>query len=118
LNVLLDHNVPVQLISFLSNHTVRTAAQEGWDALLNGDLLMAANAYFDVFVTCDQNIVHQQRLTGRALAIVAVSTNIWPVIKADPARITQAIDAARAGTYQAVNYPRPPLRRRLYPSTS
>jgi hypothetical protein len=118
LNVLLDHNVPVQLIGFLSNHTVRTAVQEGWDALSNGDLLTAANARFDVFVTCDQNIIHQQRLAGRGIAVVAVNTNTWPVIRADPGRITQAVDTARAGTYQQVNYARPPRRRRPYPPPS
>jgi hypothetical protein len=115
LNVLFDHNVPVQLISVLSNHTVRTAAQEGWDALSNGDLLAAASSQFDVFVTCDQNIVHQQRLSSRSIAIVAVNTNIWPVIRTDPSRITRAVDAATTGGYQAVDYPRPTLRRRPYP---
>jgi hypothetical protein len=116
MDVLLDHNVPVPLVELLHGHAVRTAVQEGWDALSNGKLLAAAGARFDVLVTCDQNIVHQQNLSGRTIAIVAVSTNLWPVIRADPDRVKRAVDAATAGSYQAVNYPRVTLRRRSYPS--
>jgi len=113
-NVLLDHSVPAPLRKYLSKHSVRTAAQEGWDTLTNGELLAAAAAHFDVLVTCDQNIVRQQNLIGRKIAIVAINTNIWPIIKTDPAKITRAVDAAATGTYQVVDYPKPILSRRPY----
>ncbi len=37
--VLLDQGTPVPLRSFLKGHTVKTAAQQRWSALANGDLL-------------------------------------------------------------------------------
>jgi len=42
---------------FLSDHTVRTAAEQRWATLDNGALLNAAKpAAFDVFVTTDNGI--------------------------------------------------------------
>ena len=43
----------------------------------NGELLKAGEAAgFDVMVTSDQNIVHQQNLTRRRLALVVLGSNI------------------------------------------
>jgi len=107
-------SVPAPLRHSLSHHSVRTTAQEGWDKLLNGALLAAAEAAFDVFVTCDQNIVYQQNMAGRRVAIVVIITNNWPVISTNPAKVVQAVDAATAGSFATVTYPMPPPRRRPY----
>ena len=115
MDVLLDHDVPVPPAALLHGHAVRTAVQEGWDALSSGKLLAAAAARFDVLVTCDQNIVHQQNLSGHTIAIVAVDTNLWPVTGTDPDKIRRAVNAATAGSYQVVSYPKVSLRRRPYP---
>ena len=73
MRVLFDQATPVPLRSFLSGHTVRTAAQERWDRLPNGELLKAAEAAgFDVLPTTDKNLRYQQNLRGRKLAIVAM----------------------------------------------
>ncbi len=117
MNVLLDQNVPLPLIKFLAKHNVRTAAQQGWHRLTNGNLLAAARGFFDVLITCDQNIIHQKNPSGRNLAVVAVNTNIWPVIRNDPAKITQAVDAATFASYANVDYPKPVNRRRAYKPT-
>ena len=42
MRVLFDQATPVPIREFLIGHTVRTAAQEHWDTLKNGDLLTAA----------------------------------------------------------------------------
>jgi len=56
--------VPIR--PYLEGHTVRTAAQEGWDKLRNGDLLTAAEeAGFDLSLTTDKDIRYQQNLAGR-----------------------------------------------------
>jgi hypothetical protein len=63
--VLFDQGTPVPLRPFLTGHIVRTAAQQGWDRLENGDLLNAAEAgRFEVLLTTDRNIRYQQ--TSRA----------------------------------------------------
>jgi hypothetical protein len=51
MRVLFDQATPVPIRTFLIGHTVRTAAQEHWDTLQNGDLLtVAEHAGFDVFL--------------------------------------------------------------------
>ena len=60
MRVLFDQATPVPIREFLIGHTVRTAAQQRWDTLKNGDLLTAAeDAGFEVFLTTDKNIRHQ-----------------------------------------------------------
>lgn len=116
MRILLDKSVPVQVRGFLPNHTVSTAAAEGWDRLSNGALLNAVeSAGFDVFVTADQNIQHQQNLLKRKVAIVVISTNRLTALQTNPQAITQAVDAATPNSYQMVNFPRPPRRRNPYP---
>jgi hypothetical protein len=61
--------VPIPL--YLQGHTLRTAAQLGWDKLTNGDLLTAAEgAGFDLLLTTDKNMRYQQNLVYRKIAIV------------------------------------------------
>jgi hypothetical protein len=48
---------------------------QGWGGIRNGDLLQRAEGEFDLFITSDQNIRYQQNLTGRAIAILELSTN-------------------------------------------
>ena len=69
LRIVFDKNVPVGVRRFLIKHEVRTFVEMQWHPQLeNGELLKAAEASgFDVMVTSDQNIRHQQNLTGRKL---------------------------------------------------
>ena len=41
MRILFDKNVPYPLRRYLETHEVRTAAEQGWDRLVNGELLMA-----------------------------------------------------------------------------
>lgn len=73
MRVLFDQATPVPIREFLIGHTVRTAAQQRWDTLKNGDLLTAAeDAGFEVFLTTDKNIRHQQNMAGRTIAVVVI----------------------------------------------
>jgi hypothetical protein len=69
---------------------VATAYEMGWAVLDNGKLLQAAEAAFDVLITTDQNMRHQQNLTGRRLAILVLPTTSWPKLQA---HITEIVDA-------------------------
>ena len=111
--ILFDVNVPRPAARFLTGHTVEFADRRGWRELTNGDLLAAAEQDgFDVLVTSDLNLRYQQNLTGRKIAVVALSTNNWNVVRENAPRITAAIDRAGEGTYEEVNLPSPALRRR------
>ena len=53
-------------------------------------------------MTGDQILVYEQNLTGWRLAVVALSTNNWPIVKNHLPRILAAIDSAVPGSFQAV----------------
>jgi hypothetical protein len=105
--VLFDQATPVPIGAFLQGHTVRTAAQQEWDRLSNGELLTAAEeAGFDVLVTPDKNIRHQQNLAGRKIAIVVLGNAQWPVLRLHIQRVVEAVNKAAPGSYTEVTIPR------------
>ncbi len=76
--VIPDHNAPSGLRQILIGHEVVTAYSMGCAQLSNGALLTAAEqAGFDILVTGERSIEHQNRLTGRKLAIVAINPIDW-----------------------------------------
>jgi hypothetical protein len=96
--VLLDSNVPHDLRAHLSHHESFTAAYMGWSALKNGELLNACEgAGFDVLVTGDKTLPHEQNLTDRKIALVCISAVSWPVIEPFVEIIVAAVDQAVAG---------------------
>jgi predicted nuclease of predicted toxin-antitoxin system len=106
MRVLFDQATPVPLRSFLQRHIVRTAAQERWDRLQNGELLNAAEAAgFDVLLTTDKNLRYQQNLTGRTLAIVVLGQGRWGLIRRHVAAVVAAVNAATPGSYAEVEIP-------------
>lgn len=90
----------------LQQHSVDTAYEKGWATLKNGELLAAAEREgYAVFVTTDSNLKHQQRLQGRIIAIVVLSTTSWPRIQQAIDEIRRTIDTAAAGSYSEVHVP-------------
>ena len=72
--------------------------------LSNGDLLTAAQtASFDVFITTDQNLHNQQRLSGR-LAVVVLPTTRWPQIRQHADNIVSAVEAIQPGEYRELSW--------------
>lgn len=101
--VLFDQGTPVPLRSVLTGHTVKTAAELGWSTLTNGELLrMAEGSGFEVLLTTDKNLVHQQVLQGRKIAIIVLGNAQWPVLRLHVHRVIEALDAAIPGTYSLV----------------
>jgi hypothetical protein len=70
--VLLDECMPARLRHDLPGHDVRTVAYMGWDSIRNGELLALAATAFDVMVTVDRGIEHEQNQGTLPLAIVLV----------------------------------------------
>jgi len=100
MRVLLDESIPRQLARQLIGHEVRTVSQQGWRGLKNGLLLKQAGAHrFDVLVTADQNIEHQQNLASVGVGIVvlaAVTNRIEDLIPLVP-RLLRALAAVQVG---------------------
>jgi hypothetical protein len=70
--VLLDESLPRPLAALLSGHDVRTVTAMGWSGRQNGELLRLAADDFDVFLTADTNLEHQQNLTTLPISVAAV----------------------------------------------
>jgi hypothetical protein len=99
--VLFDQGTPVPLRRQLVGHVIETVYERGWSTMKNGALLTAAeSAGFEVFVTTDQQLSHQQNLLGRRLAILILGTTSWPRIRAHVALIQATIDALTVGDYR------------------
>ena len=104
--VLFDQGTPVPIRRHLAHHTVRTAAQQGWATIGNGDLLTAAEvAGFDVLVTTDKNIRSQQNLAGRRIAIVVIGYARWPGLEPHVDRVVAAVNDATPGSYTEIEIP-------------
>jgi hypothetical protein len=104
MRVLFDQGVPVPIRPHLVGHEVRTAAEQGWDALKNGDLLSVAEAAgFDIFLTSDKNIRYQQDLSKRRIAIVVLGEQQWPKLSPHVRQAVEAVNAATPGSYREVN---------------
>ena len=82
---------------------METAYEKGWSALRNGELLAKAEAEFDVLVTTDRNLRHQQNLADRRIAIVVLPTTSWPRLQRIAREIAAAVDALKPGQYLEVS---------------
>jgi predicted nuclease of predicted toxin-antitoxin system len=106
MRVLFDHNVPAPLRHWLTGHQVETAYERGWAELTSGDLLVSAEkAGFDVLITTDKGIRHQQNLAGRRLALVLISTNDWTQIRHWKSIVVGAISDNPPGSFVEVEIP-------------
>ena len=63
MKVLIDECLPKKLKREVNAEFVRTVPEVGWASIQNGALLRLAEQEFDVFLTNDQNLEHQQNLT-------------------------------------------------------
>ena len=106
MRVLFDQATPVPIRRFLIYHTVRTAAQQHWDPLKNGELLtVAERAGFEVFLTTDRNMRYQQNMAGRSVALVVIGVQQWPALEPHVALVVAAVDAATPGSFTEVDIP-------------
>ncbi len=109
LRILLDHNIPIGVRSFLPEDEVFTVIEMDWPAQIeNGELLTAAGkATFDVLITSDQNIRHQQNLALMSFAFVVLGSNIWPVVRTHRDAIVAAVQKSAPGGVQFIEMPLP-----------
>lgn len=77
----------------------------GWDELQNGDLLLAAEAIFDALITTDQNLLYQQNLASRKLAILVLPTTSWPRIQKHTAIVVAAVGSLKPSNYVELQFP-------------
>ena len=104
MRIVFDQGTPAPLRWALSGHDVATAFELGWSDLANGDLLEQAEARFDLLITTDQNLRHQQNLARRRLAILVLPTTSWPEISQHESEVLTAVNTIRAGEYRELRW--------------
>ena len=100
MRILLDQGTPVPLGRHLGQNDVDTAFERGRSRLLNGELLDRAEADgYQLLITTDQNLRHQQNLVGRQLAIMVLLAASWPRIQLHVDDVRAAVERVGPGTY-------------------
>ena len=105
MRILLDECLPKRLKRDLVGHDARTVPEMGWASKENGELLGLAERQFDVFLTVDRNLSHQQDVGRFKIAVVVLvakgnkHSDLQPLI----ARVLAVLSTAVAG--QVVRVP-------------
>ena len=103
MKILFDHGTPAPLRRDLHGHSVDTAAEKGWDSLVNGDLLdRAEQEGYEVLITTDQSMQYQQNLTGGRIAIVVLLSTAWPRVQHPTEETRRAIEEVEPGQFREV----------------
>ena len=72
MRVLLDECLPRRLKQDLVGHETRTVPEMGWASKKNGELLKLAAGQFDIFLTVDRNLSHEQDLGQFDITVVVL----------------------------------------------
>ncbi len=102
MRILFDQGTPAPLREHLPGHSVETAYEKGWSALRNGELLAKAEATFDLPITTDRNLRHQQNLAERRIAILVLPTTSWPRLQSITREVAATIASLKPGQYLEV----------------
>jgi predicted nuclease of predicted toxin-antitoxin system len=74
--ILLDECLPRQLAKELPEHEVITVQKAGWPGTKNGQLLKKMSGRFEVFLTIDKRLAHEQEIpTDVAVITVRARSN-------------------------------------------
>lgn len=106
MRILFDQGTPIAIRDALKDHFIRTAREQGWSTLTNGEILrVAEEGGFELLLTTDTNLPYQQSLKGRNLAVVILNKNRWILIRSRMKEIVAAVNSARPGEYLVVEIP-------------
>ena len=104
MKLLLDECVTRYLKPDFIGHDVKTVREAGFTGHKNGQLLKAAEIAFDVLVTVDQSICHQQNLRAFDLGvlILAAKSNKYEDLKPLVPRALEALKSLQPGAFVLV----------------
>ena len=99
MRVLFDECLPRRLKRDLVGHDAHTAPEMGWASKRNGDLLRLAEREFDVFLTVDRKLQHQQNLSTFHIGIVVMlaPTNTFFDLRPLIPEVLQALPRVKPG---------------------
>lgn len=91
MKIIIDECVPSIVKRGLPVRGIVSVQDMSWAGIKNGQLLRLVAAEFDVFITSDKNLRHQQNLPILDLAVIILPSNQVPVVKALLPEIDQAL---------------------------
>jgi predicted nuclease of predicted toxin-antitoxin system len=100
MRVLLDECVTRYLKRDLTGHEVFTAEEAGFKGLKNGRLLQAAAAAsYDVLITVDRNLRHQQNPQTLPIPVIVLSAgrSTYQMLRPLMPRVLEALEKVEAG---------------------
>lgn len=98
--ILLDESVPRPLLRSFADAEAVTIDQLGWKGMRNGELLRQAEAHrFDVLITSDKNMRHQNSLAGYRLAVLVLPHTNWPLLRLMQQSIAVAATSAQPAQF-------------------
>lgn len=99
MRVLLDECVTRYIKRDLPGHEVFTVGEAGLKGLKNGRLLRAAAGSYDVLITVDQNLPHQQNPDTLPLPVIMLSAkrSTYPMLKPLMPQVLEALEKLEAG---------------------
>lgn len=80
MKIIIDECVPHTVKKRLPQREIKTVQEMGWAGVKNGELLKLVEAEFEIFITSDKNLRHQQNLQNRKIAILLLPSNQIPII--------------------------------------
>ena len=104
MRVLLDENLPHDLIVELAEHDISTVQGLGWAGVKNGELLRRAAGRIDALMTMDRKLEHQHDISALSFGLIVVRarSNRMQDLRPLVDEIREAVVRARAGTVQHV----------------
>ena len=105
MKILLDENLDWRLRRDLPGHEVESVPLIGWAGLKNGALLTKAEQRFDILITMDSNMVHQQNLARFRLALIALQARTNRLADTRPLmpKVLALLARVRPGTLTVVS---------------
>jgi predicted nuclease of predicted toxin-antitoxin system len=106
MKILLDECVDWRLLRDLSQYDVKTVKQLGWEKVKNGALLRLAATAFDVFLTVDSNLPHQQNAATVEIAVIVLRarTTRLPDLRELLPLLYEALGTPRRGQFQILSW--------------
>ena len=104
MRVLLDENLPHDLIAQLSRHEVTTVQGMGWAGVENGELLRRASGHTDAFITMDRKLEREQNLSVLSFGVVLIiarSNRVQDLLPLAP-DVLAALDRIQPGRLEQV----------------
>lgn len=93
MKIIIDECVPSIVKRGLLERGIVSVQDMGWSGIKNGQLLQLVAAEFDVFITSDKNLRHQQNLSILDIAIILLPSNQVPIVKALLSQIDEALSS-------------------------